>query len=119
MNFNEFETYEHNLSAQDLLSIEPQAPEEITAEDIEAERQILIARYACADHEITYDFSRLSREVCEDPENCYTEYTALSLQFTLSRYSSGVLVNKIVSDRVVAVPGHITAMAQQIKSQQG
>ncbi len=118
MNFNELytDTYEPILSAQDMLSIDPHVPEEVTAEEIEVERQILVARYRCADHEITYDFSKLPEDVYNDPENCYTEYGALSLQFTLSRYISGVLSDKIVSDRIVAVPEHIVAMAKQMQT---
>ncbi len=121
MNFEDYaavgDVLESGLTIHETLNAESDLPEVVTAEDIEVDRQILVSRYGCHDHEISYDFVRLPREVYSDPENNYGKYSAIILQYTLKHYSGGVLINKIISDRIVAVPEHITTRAIQLKQE--
>jgi hypothetical protein len=109
----------HDYSSENAPSyadLENAGPVSVTAADIEAERLMLVQRYKCDAFEMTYEFEPLTEEVCDSPEDMFN---LLTLKFIHRKYVDGVLSSRVVSERVILVPEHISLQARKIRLEQG
>ena len=101
----------YGSSTPSYTDLENAGPTSVTAAEIEAEKLILVSRYKCDPFEITYEFEKLPSEARNTSEE---EYSLLNLKFVMQKYVDGILTKRVVSERVVLVPEHITMQAKMI-----
>ncbi len=92
----------------ELASVKPTG---VTAEDISMEMSVLVQRYKCDPYEITYEFEPLTVDEYTEPDD---KFTLLNLKYVRRNYANGMLSERVVSERVVLVPEHISAYARKI-----